>query len=186
MAYNPNIHHRKSIRLPSHDYSQTGAYFITVCTHQRTHLFGEIIDGNMILNEIGRILLKCWREIPEHFSMVRVDEFIIMPNHMHGIIVIDAVGAIHESPRYTAHPQRAIHESPLQINIVARRNMIIPKLVGRFKMQAAKQINIFRNTPITPIWQRNYWERIIRTEQEMQLVRQYIRNNPVQWQHDVC
>ena len=184
MAFNPDLHQRQSIRMPSHVYSQPGAYFITVCTHQRAHLFGEIIDGRMLLNEAGLIAQNCWHAIPEHFPLVYLDECVIMPNHMHGVVVINDVGAIHESPRRFAHPQRAIHESPLQLNIVARRNMTIPKLVGRFKMQAAKKINILRNTPGTPIWQRNYWERIIRDEPELQSVRQYIRNNPAQWQHD--
>ncbi len=198
MAFNPNIHHRQSIRMPGYDYSQAGAYFITLCTHQRAHLFGEIIDGRMTLNDAGLIAQNCWNAIPEHFPLVYLDEFIIMPNHIHGIVVINNVGEIHESPNeHTRHVRannhspnehkrhvRAIHESPLQMTIVERRNMIIPKLIGRFKMQAAKQINLGRYTPGIPVWQRNYWERIIRDEREMQSVRQYIRNNPAQWQHD--
>ena len=148
------------------------------------HLFGEIIDGRMVLNDAGLIVQNCWHAIPTHFPTAFLDECVIMPNHMHGIVVINNVGAIHESPNEKPRNIRAIHESPVQMTIVERRNMIIPKLIGRFKMQAAKQINILRNTPGTPIWQRNYWERIIRDEREMLLVRQYIRNNPAQWQHD--
>jgi putative transposase len=184
MAFNPNIHHRQSIRITNHDYSQSGAYFITVCTHQRAHMFGEIIDGRMVLNGAGLIVQNCWHKISTHFSMAFMDEWVIMPNHMHGIIVINNVGAIHESPNEKPRNIRAIHESPLQMTIIARRNMIIPKLIGRFKMQAAKQINTRRNTPGIPIWQRNYWERIIRDEHEMQSVRQYICNNPAQWPQD--
>ena len=91
MKYNPDKHHRRSIRLQGYDYSQRGAYFITLCTKNREHLFGEILNGEIQLNEFGKITQQCWLEIPNHFPHVQLDKYIIMPNHIHGIIVL--VGA---------------------------------------------------------------------------------------------
>ncbi len=95
--YNPEIHHRKSIRLKGYDYSQSGFYFITLCINNREHLFGEIINNEMILNDAGINAVKFWNEIPQHFTHVRLHEFIIMPNHLHGIIEI--VGEKYLSPK---------------------------------------------------------------------------------------
>lgn len=92
MSYNPNIHHRKSIRLKGYDYSQAGLYFITICCQDRAHLFGEIENGEMILNEYGKIANQCWLEIPNHFPNAILHEHIIMPNHIHGIV--ELVGAV--------------------------------------------------------------------------------------------
>ena len=88
MSYNPAKHHRRSIRLKGYDYSEAGIYFLTICTHQRECLFGEIIDGEMKLIEFGKIVLECWQAIPKHFSRIELDEFIVMPNHIHGILVM--------------------------------------------------------------------------------------------------
>ena len=96
MKFDPKIHHRTSIRLQGYDYTQAGAYFITIVTQQRTCLFGNIIDGALALNDYGRIADKCWRAISEHFPHVELGEYVVMPNHIHGIIVIhDGRGAIH-------------------------------------------------------------------------------------------
>jgi putative transposase len=88
MPCNPNIHHCRSIRLPGYDYTQTGAYFVTICTHQRQCLFGEIIDGQMHLNLCGQVVISRWQNIPRHFPRVKLDEFVLMPDNLHGIIVI--------------------------------------------------------------------------------------------------
>jgi putative transposase len=88
MPYNPNIHHRRSIRLPGYDYTQAGAYFVTICTNQRQRLFGEIVDGKMHLNLCGQVVVSRWQNIPRHFPCVKLDEFVLMPDHLHGIVVI--------------------------------------------------------------------------------------------------
>jgi len=174
MKYNPDKHRRRSIRLKGYDYSQPGAYYITIVTQGRECLFGEIVDGKMILNDAGKFAQKCWMEIKRHYPNVIMDEFVIMPNHVHGIIVIvendQHVGAIHELP---------LRESPIQ-----RRKMILPKIIGRFKMNTAKHINKMRNSPGVRVWQRNYWEHVIRNENELNRIREYIINNPLQWAMD--
>jgi REP element-mobilizing transposase RayT len=167
-----NKYNRRSIRLKNYDYSSPGAYFITIVTNNRQYLFGEIVNNEMILNEYGEIANKYWYEIPKHYTNTQLDEYVIMPNHIHGIIFI--VGAIHELPlQQNEFPQ-----------LIQRRKMLLPKIIGRFKMNAAKQINQIRQTPGIPVWQRNYYEHIIRNDNELNKIREYIINNPLTWQTD--
>ena len=196
MKYNPDIHHRRSIRLQGYDYSQYGAYFVTLCTQNRECLFGEIVNGEMILNEYGKIVEQCWFNLPNYYNNIVLDAYIIMPNHFHGIIFINDtidtvdnigaidIGAIPESPNVGAIPVGAIHESPLWESPRQRRKMLLPKIIGRFKMNSAKQINQIRNTSGVPVWQRNYYEQIIRNEKSLEKIRNYIINNPLEWYYD--
>ena len=164
-------HKRKSIRLQGYDYSTPDAYFVTICTYRRERVFGKIRNGEMQLSSIGEIAERCWKEIPDHFPHIELNEFVVMPNHLHGIIILhDPVGAI--------------HESPLQQTIVERRRMLLPKIVGRYKMLSAKQINLIRRTPGVAVWQRNYYDRIIRNEKEFSIIQDYIIDNPSQWEYD--
>mgnify|MGYP000864351402 FL=1 len=167
-----NKYNRRSIRLKNYDYSSPGAYFITIVTNNRQYLFGEIVNNEMILNEYGEIANKYWYEIPKHYTNTQLDEYVIMPNHIHGIIFI--VGAIHELPlQQNEFPQ-----------LIQRRKMLLPKIIGRFKMNAAKQINQIRQNHGIPVWQRNYYEHIIRNDNELNKIREYIINNPLTWQTD--
>jgi putative transposase len=177
-----NPRNRKSIRLKGYHYSQPGHYFITICTHQRAHLFGKITRGKMVLNAMGVVADECWRAVPDHYPNVRLDEFVVMPNHVHGVLQIgETVGAIQESPpNVGANAHGAIRELPLQ----DRRNMTLVKIIGRFKMNSAKQINILRQMIGVPVWQRNYYEHIVRDDGALNKIRQYIRNNPAQWAED--
>ena len=187
--YNPEEHHRRSLRLPNYDYTQSGAYFVTICTWNRECLLGEIVAGEMRLNEYGHIVVECWLAIPQHFPRVELDAFVVMPNHIHGIIMIagathpspDLVGATHASP----DPVGATHASPLQKQHRSGPNpQSLGAIVGSFKSAAAKRINEFRGTPGFPVWQRNYYEHIIRNESALQRIRMYIQNNPINWDLD--
>jgi hypothetical protein len=111
MPYDPNIHHRKSIRLKGYDYSQAGMYFITLCVQDKLCLFGEVVNGEMVLNDAGRVAKACWLNIPEHFPNAILHEHIVMPNHVHGII--EFVGANHYSPEPRLPETRANNDSPL-------------------------------------------------------------------------
>jgi putative transposase len=168
----PNHRSRRSIRLKGYDYSANGAYFITICVHHRECLLGEIHDGEMILNYYGAIVKDIWGSLPDRVSDIELDEYVIMPNHFHAIISID------KSPESTE-----IHKDLNVDDIKARRKMILPKVVGRFKMLTAKTINQSREIE-GAFWQRNYYERVIRSEEDCQIIRQYIINNPVQWEMD--
>lgn len=180
MEYDPEIHHRRSIRLPGYDYSGEGAYFVTICTHQKKHMFGEVVEGEMKPNECGEIIALYWNHLSRRYPSIELDEFVLMPNHIHGIIRI--VGAIHESPLRSIRetPAGAIHESPLR----KRRKMLLSKIVGYFKMNTAKRINETRNTPALAVWQRNYYEHIVRNDDELNKIRDYIATNPLRWSTD--
>ena len=177
MKYNPDIHNRRSTRLTGYNYSQAGAYFLTLCSLDRQCIFGDILDGNVKLNEYGKIIHACWHHLPQRYSRASLDAFVIMPNHIHGILMIDDdnVGAIHELPLQN----ESLPEYPKQ-----RRKMLIPQMIGWFKMNSAKQINQISDRPGYPVWQRNYYDHIIRDETELTKIRDYIINNPLNWKTD--
>jgi len=134
-------------RLPSYDYSSAGAYFVTVCTYRRAHILAS--------PTLADAVQACWHEIPAHFA-VESDVFVVMPNHVHGIVVI----------------LRAGHARPLQV------------IVGSFKSAAARSINRVRGTLGEPVWQRGYYERVVRDERELDALREYVLNNPASWDDD--
>jgi len=178
VKYNSDKHHRKSIRLKGYDYSSPGAYFITICTYQRQCLFGEIVDGEMQLSELGKITESCWQAIPDHFDRVQLDDFVVMPNHLHGIIFITDIcrGMALPCPYPTIQPEEREFGKPIASSLST--------IVGSFKSAATKQINILRNAPGTPVWQRNYYEHIVRNGESLHQLRQYIQNNHLSWQQD--
>jgi putative transposase len=169
MKFDPERYHRRSIRLKHYDYSQPGYYFLTMCTNKGECIFGEITSNGMRLNEFGKIVRSYWHKLPERYPGTESVAFVVMPNHVHGIIRI--AGAIHESPLRTRPTQH-------------RRNMLIPKMVGWFKMNTAKQINQIRHIQGFSIWQRNYWEHVIRNEKSMSRIFEYINSNPFRWHLD--
>ncbi len=173
MKYNPDIHHRRSIRLRNYDYSQAGAYFVTICTHHRECLFGEITNRAMRLNDAGKIAAQCWQDIPVHFSHAALDEWTVMPNHVHGIIVITDTAR-----RGTAR------RAPTTERFGKPVSGSLPTVVRSYKSAVTRHINILRDTPGNRLWQPNYWEHIIRNENELHRIREYIRNNPARWQED--
>lgn len=178
MKYNPDIHRRRSIRLRGYDYSQAGAYFVTICTQHRECLFGKITDQVMRLNDAGAIAAKCWQGIPLHFPHAALDEWTVMPNHVHGIIVItDTAG------RGTAC-RAPTHRAPATERFGKPVSGSLPTVVRSYKSAVTRHINILRTTPGNRLWQRNYWDHVIRNETELHRIRQYIRNNPTRWQED--
>lgn len=178
MPFDSAVQHRRSIRLQRYDYSCAGAYFVTICTQNRECLFGEVVDEVVRLNNAGKVVEECWQEIPSHFPQVELDEFVIMPNHVHGILVIgDPGGAAAERAN-----DRANDYSPLQKKRPAGTSRTIGSIVRGFKIGVTKWMR--QTHPIYEVWQRNYWEHIIRDEAELAQTREYIRNNPVRWELD--
>jgi putative transposase len=172
-ACNPAPHHRRSIRLQGYDYASAGAYFVTICTKDRECLFGDITDAIMQINDAGRIVQQCWQNIPLHFPHVQLDEYIIMLNHIHGIICIEtAVGAKNFSPLPTLHIRP--RGTSKTIGAIA--------IVRGFKIGVTKWMR--QHTAIHDVWQRNYWEHVIRDDAKLNSIREYIYNNPAQWELD--
>jgi len=173
MKYDPQIHHRRSIRLKGYDYTQAGAYFITICSYQRGHVFGEIIDGEMKLNPWGEIARAEWFKTTELRSYVELyeDEFVVMPNHAHGIIWLNEnVGA-----RRRRAPTEKFGQ-PVAGSI--------PTIVRAYKSAVTHAINGLENSRGCVIWQRNYYEHVIRNEKELSVIARYIYYNPFNWQLD--
>jgi len=157
--------------------SREGFYFVTICTKNREIFFGDVVDSKMVLSKIGLIAGKYWREIPNHFSFVKLDEFIIMPNHVHGIIIINT------------QTTRANNDSPLPNNNQSQPRIqthgtsnTIGAIVRGFKIGVTKWCRA--NTQIYDVWQRNYYEHIIRDEGELTHIRKYIKDNPKNWETD--
>jgi REP element-mobilizing transposase RayT len=193
----PSRPSRRSLRLPDYDYSQPGAYFVTMVTYQREHLFGKITNSEMRLNDAGKIVWEIWQSLPKRYPHISLDEAVVMPNHFHGIVIIEEnpVGTIHELSLRDELPLRdellepvaRIHEFSPQTKEsyrLARRRMLIPLVIGYLKMNSAKRINILLNSSGVPIWQRNYYERIVRNDQAYNAIRQYIHSNPASWDAD--
>jgi putative transposase len=174
MAHNQPRYHRRSIRLPAYDYAQAGAYFVTIVTHQRQCLFGEIVGGQMRLAAHGQVVSEQWLQSELVRSEIELDAFIVMPNHIHGIVIIRAhpmdVGAHSRAPLPSSSPYRPPRS--------------LGSLVAGFKSAATKRINEMRGTLGVPVWQRNYYERVIRNDEELDRVRQYIVDNPAHWEED--
>jgi REP element-mobilizing transposase RayT len=173
MEYDPTIHKRRSIRLKGYDYSSAGAYFITICTHRHVYLFGNIVDEEMQLNKVGRIVANEWKKTEVIRKEVKLDEWVIMPNHLHGIVFINRT-----EDWYCSRGDRPV---ALTAGLQPRS---IGAMVAGFKSAATKRVNKLRKTPGAKLWQRNYWEHIIRSEPELNGLREYIRNNPAKWEMD--
>lgn len=173
--FDPQKHHRKSIRLKGYDYASKGAYYVTIVIQGRECLLGEIINKEMHLSKYGEIVQKWWDEIPVHFLGVEGGAFVIMPNHVHGIIFVT-----NEPKREVLSPRNEFEEMPS-----ATYRATIGQIIAYFKYQSTKEMNAIDNTgTITRFWQRNYYEHIIRNEKDLQQKTDYILGNPSRWGDD--
>ncbi len=184
MKQNEGLHHRRSIRLKGYDYAQVGEYFLTLCIQNRECLLGKIENEEVKLSAIGEIAGEEWLRTPEIRPNVELDEFVIMPNHLHGIVVIreerkgvsqkekiSRGGVLPYAPTTTATPFR----SP---------SGTVGAIIRGFKAASTKRINEMRRTPGAPVWQRNYYEHVIRDENDLDRIREYILMNPAGWTID--
>ena len=191
MKYNSERHHRQSLRLKGYDYTQSGAYYVTICTQKRSCLLGSIKDGKMVLNHAGEMVQKIWNDTPIKYPEMVIDEFIIMPNHVHGIIFIvgaPLVGAL-SFERQIDRKDRAGTRRNRRAGTRPAPTASLGDVVGIFKSISTHQyvMNVHSNKwPAFPgkLWQRNYYERIIRSDDELNRIREYILNNPRQWDYD--
>ena len=188
MKSKSNFPQRRAMRLRDYDYSQPGAYFVTICARHRKCLFGAITDGKMRLNEIGQIVVECWNHIQQHFPSVELGESVIMPNHFHGIISWGITETRTPHPSENINTGRGEVPSSVDVNPTTRRVEVpspsLGKIMAYFKYQSTKHINRHYNTPGTRVWQRNYHDHIIRDDPDLQRLRQYMQNNPMKWELD--
>lgn len=168
--------HRQSVRLPDYDYSQPGAYFITVVTHGRRCLFGEVLEGEVRLSAVGELAAECWRDIPVHFPRVELGTYVIMPNHIHGILILGD-RQVSDSPR-----RGTIYRAPTQERFQKPVTGSVPTIVRTYKAAVTRLVGskIGRSS----LWHRNYYEHVIRDDDEHQLIHEYIETNPLTWSSD--
>jgi putative transposase len=169
----PTILNRRSLRLKGYNYAQPGAYFVTICVRDRECLLGKVVDDKMVLNDAGRIVAESLAWLADRYPCVALDESIVMPNHLHGIILIEddirCRGGSRTAPTRSALP-------------IARKPL--GRLVGAFKTVSTRRINALRERPGSRFWQRNYYEHVIDGDDEMNRIRDYIANNPYSWETD--
>jgi REP element-mobilizing transposase RayT len=185
--------------LQDYDYSQAGAYFVTICANNRQCLFGDVVDGEMVLNDAGRMVETVWMELAIRFGYIELDEFTIMPNHFHGIFILSGRGESCIRPEMGDHKDRPYDTLPGMVIPVEsgdhkdRPYGTLPGTVGRviqaFKSTSTHEyINGVKQNNWTPfagkLWQRNYYEHVIRNEESLNRIREYIINNPLQWAYD--
>ncbi len=171
-----NRHHRHSMRLKEYDYTNEGGYFVTVVTQGRETLFGEVVNEEMILNEFGKIVENTWFDLIHHNLDIELDEFIVMPNHVHWIIIIEKDSEL-------------INTMPTSVGAGSepaptRKHQSLSEIVRQFKTFSARRINQLRNTPGLRIWQRNFYDHIIRDEKDYENIANYIALNPLGWDQD--
>lgn len=164
MAFYPQHSERKSPRLKDYDYAQAGAYFVTICTYGREYVFGEVVDGVMQLNAFGDIAQNCWDDLPQHYPHIELDLFVVMPNHVHGIVVL--------------------HSDVVGEGFKPSLDIGLSEVIRGFKTFSARRINAMRDTSGIPVWQRSFHDHIIRNERELDTLRRYIDQNPQRWTAD--
>ncbi|MSQ26590.1 MAG: transposase [Dehalococcoidia bacterium] len=174
MLFDPERHHRRSVRLRNYDYRQAGAYFVTIVAKDRECLFGEVVEESIFLSVADRMVAAIWDGLPAHYPQVELDAFVVMPNHIHGIVVITNTD-VNTVPNVGAGLKPAL---------APNARPALPGIVRALKTFSARRINAARNAPGTAVWQRGYHERISRDEPELDRIRRYIEGNPAQWETD--
>ena len=189
--YDPNMHHRRSIRLPWYDYSEDDWYFVTMCVQNHACMFGNILNDQMRLNNAGFMVRTWWRKVGGKFPSVQTDGYIIMPNHFHGIVNI--VGAAPTLNNTSGQPRDKSGQphgvAPTLNNTSGQHHSKLGDIVNWFKTMTTNQyIRGVKQNGWLPfpgkLWQRNYYEHIIRSEEELNHIRQYIAENPLNWRTD--
>jgi REP element-mobilizing transposase RayT len=204
MPYNPDQHHRRSIRLQNWDYTSAGAYFVTICVESRECVFGEIVDGEMRLNALGNIVAKYWQNLPQHFPNIGLDAFVVMPNHVHFVVWLNPpddarVGAQSVGAQSVGAQSVGAQSVGAQLNCAPTTTTPIEFPIGkRFTVDKQRPtlgqvVRVFKAATTRLIrqsgsdgfaWQRNYYEHIIRDERELDRIRKYILDNPANWAGD--
>lgn len=163
---------RRSTRLPGYDYSQAGAYFVTICTQDSICCLGEVIGGDFHASQVGELVIRSWEWLPSRYPYVELDAWALMPNHMHGVLVL------------CDEPLSSIRRGGSLAAPTPSGRKPLGQLMGAFKTVSTKEVNRVRRSHGAPLWQRGFYEHIIRSEKDLARIRDYIINNPAQWSPD--
>jgi putative transposase len=171
MEYDPKQHHRRSIRLKDYDYTRAGAYFVTILARDRRNMFGEVVDSQVRINTNGNAVAETWQWLATQYPYVELDAWVVMPNHFHGVIIIgDGRGGSRTALTGT--------------DAIFGKRKPLGRIIGAFKTVSTQRINALNGTPGAIVWQRNYYEHIIRDREDWGRVREYIATNPANWDQD--
>ena len=182
VKFDPQKHHRRSIRLKGYDYASAGGYYITIVVWQRECLFGEVVNKEMVLSKFGLVAKQQWEKLPKRFPNIELGAYMIMPNHMHGIIeIINDRGTAGNQINFDAESSR---RAPMQEQFQKPVAGSIPTMIRSYKSAVSYRINLMRGTDGVPVWQRNYYEHVIRNETDLQNKTDYIESNPLLWDED--
>ncbi len=162
---------RRALRLRDYDYREPGVYFFTICVQDHHCIFGKIVNQKMVLYPAGRIVWQCWRDLPRHFPEIQLDQFVVMPNHIHGVIVL------HKK----SNGRAGLRPAP---TTGCDGCASLANLIGALKSFSSRQINKARGTLGIKVWQRNYFERVVRSGKELSAIQNYINENPSRWEWD--
>jgi len=180
--FDPERHHRRSINLKGYDYSQNGAYFVTIVAWRRECLFGEIVNKEALLSKFGMVAQQQWEKLPKRFPNIELGTYMIMPNHMHGIIIItDGKGTAETSNNLDGESSR---RAPTREQFQKPVKGSVPTIIRSYKSSVSYRINLMRGSDGVPVWQRNYYEHIIRNDKDLQNKTDYINANPLLWDED--
>lgn len=177
MACQPPDHHRRSVRLAGYDYRWPGAYFVTLCTYRHRCVLGQVVGEETVFSELGELVARCWSEIPAHSDRASLGEFVIMPNHLHGIIVLAGRGTP-QRPKVAACPYDA------QRRFGEAQRGPLATIIGVYKSVVTRRVNAQLGASGTPFWQRNYYEHVIRDASDWGRIATYIASNPALWALD--
>ena len=185
MKFDPFKHRHHSTRLRGYDYSQAGAYFVTICVQQHQCLFGDVVNAEMDLNELGTIANECWLAIPEHFPYVELDEYVVMPSHAHGIVVItdDGAGVQRRDVQLNVPTSNAPRDPSNPFSMMSPKHKTLSIIVRTYK--AAVTTRCREMDCYDFVWQANYYDHIIRNEREWNAIAKYIYENPANWNADM-
>jgi len=182
VKFDPQKHHRRSIRLMGYDYASAGAYYVTIVAWQRECLFGEVVNKEMVLSKFGLVAKQQWEKLPKRFPNIELGAYIIMPNHMHGIIeIINDRGTAESLTNLDGESSR---RAPTKEQYQKPVKGSIPTIIRSYKSAVSYRINLMRGTDGVPVWQRNYYEHVIRNETDLQNKTDYIESNPLLWDED--
>ena len=184
MNDNPQRHRHSSLRLKGYDYSQAGLYFVTIVTKDRKSLFGQCDDGEIRLNQYGEIVAETWKWLEEQYNYVELGAWIVMPNHLHGILIIHEADRRGGSRTAPTDGERNVHDDTKGTAPTDVKVKPLGRLVGAFKTVSTKKINLLRGAEGSVVWQRNYYDHIIRNQEDLELTWLYIESNPAQWLKD--
>ena len=180
----PNNPPSRRRRLPGFDYSKEGAYFVTICTRERECLFGAVVDGKMRLNDVGRVVQTIWGGLLERFPAIESDAFVVMPNHVHGILLVGAALAPPKRRKVGAGLALPVGGAASSAPTGPASITTLGTVVRAFKSISAIGVNRLLSRSGQSLWQRSYYEHVIRTEESLSRIREYIATNPLRWQLD--